>query len=108
MLATIDGDSRLIDVTLADLADYLRACGFVCMRSERPEEAPVKDRAPQPELIGIKGLAEYLHLSENTVGKYYRAGVFDGAVVKVGDRNLRFDRELASAAARKRKGRNGR
>ena len=106
MSRTIDSNSRLVDVTLGDLADYLRACGFMTAA-----DLPVADtrqsqnRAPKPELVGIKGLADYLHLSENTAGKYYRAGVFDSAVVKVGDRNLRFDRELASEAARKRKGR---
>lgn len=106
MLSIIDGDSRLIDVTLSELADYLRACGFVCVQKDEP--ASEKDRAPRPELIGIKGLAEYLQLSENTAGKYYRAGVFDKAVVKIGARNIRFDKELASDAIRKKKRRNDR
>lgn len=106
MLSTIDQDSRLIDVTLGDLADFLKACGFVTT-ADLPsgEPRPSAAHAPKPELVGIKGLAEYLHISVNTAGKYYRAGVFDGAVVKLGQRNLRFDRELASEAAKKRKGR---
>ena len=101
MLSTIDQDSRLIDVTLGELADYLRACGFMCATDV--VAAPKQDtaHAPRPELIGIKGLAEYLRISENTASKYYHAGVFDSAVVKLGARNLRFDRELASAALKK-------
>lgn len=99
---TIGGDCRLIDVTLGELADYLRSCGFVCERKEE-ERTPETERTPKPELIGIKGLADYLHLSVNTAGKYYRAGVFDKAVVKVGARNIRFDKELALDAARKKK-----
>lgn len=104
MNENINSSSRLIDVTLGELADYLRSCGFVT-RENAPAVAirPVFDHAPEPELVGIKGLAEYLHISVNTAGKYYRAGVFDNAVVKLGDRNLRFDKELASEAARKRK-----
>ena len=98
----IDQDTRLIDVTLSELADYLLSCGFVCRGAEKREEPRAQQaRAPRPELVGIKGLAEYLKLSVNTAGKYYRAGVFDKAVVKVGARNLRFDKELALEAARK-------
>lgn len=98
----MDGQSRLIDVTLGELAEYLRSCGFVCRQEAGETKATETDRAPRPELVGIKGLAEYLQLSENTAGKYYRAGVFDKAVVKIGARNLRFDKELASDAVRKR------
>ena len=98
----MDGRSRLIDVTLDELADYLRSCGFMC--APKIEVATTQDtaHAPRPELVGIKGLAEYLQISENTASKYYHAGVFDGAVVKLGARNLRFDRELASEAVRKK------
>ena len=103
----MDGRSRLIDVTLDELAEYLRSCGFVC-RQDAEEKPAVEVRSPRPELVGIKGLAEYLQLSENTAGKYYRAGVFDKAVVKVGARNIRFDKELASDAIRKKKKRNDR
>lgn len=104
MSRTIDSNSRLVDVTLGELADYLRSCGFVTSADLPSEDRHADVRhAPRPELMGIKGLAAYLCISENTAGKYYREGVFDNAVVKLGSRNLRFDKELASEAARKKK-----
>ena len=106
MSRTIDSNSRLVDVTLGELADYLRARGFVTAEDlPAAETRRTESRAPKPELVGIKGLAEYLQMSENTAGKYYRAGVFRDAVVCLGSRNLRFDRELASLAMMKKKGR---
>ena len=107
MSQAITSQSRLIDVTLGDLVDYLHICGFVT-RADIPSEAKQEQgRAPRPELVGIKGLADYLQMSRNTAGRYYREGVFDNAVIKVGDRNLRFDMELASDAVRKKKRRKG-
>ena len=103
----MDGRSRLIDVTLDELADYLRSCGFVTKADTPAETRPEQGRAPRPELMGLQGLADYLKRSKGTAWKYYKAGVFDNAVVKVGDRNLRFDMELASDAVRKKKRRKG-
>ena len=106
MAETINSQSRVVDVTLGQLADFLRDSGFVTT-ADVAEKKPDVATSPKPDLIGLQGLADYLQMSKGTAWKYYKAGVFDNAVVKVGDRNLRFDMELASEAVRKKKRRKG-
>lgn len=103
MTETINSQSRVVDVTLGQLADFLRANGFVT-KEEKPDP---ERRQPRPDLIGLQGLADYLKLSKGTVWKYYHAGVFDDAVIRLGNRNLRFDKELSSEAMKNRKSRRG-
>lgn len=100
MAETINSQSRVVDVTLGQLADFLRASGFVTT-ADVAEKKPDVAASPKPDLIGLQGLADYLQMSKGTAWKYYKAGVFDKAVIKLGNRNLRFDKELATEAASK-------
>lgn len=71
--------TRLIDVTVGDLMEYLR-------ENMKPEQ-PIREPEPQePErfVYGIKGLAELLGCSETTAQRQKSAGKFKGAVMQVG------------------------
>ena len=71
--------TRLIDVTVGDLMEYLREN----LKPEQPRTEP-EPREPERFVYGIKGLADLLGCSESAAQRKKSAGMFKGAVMQSG------------------------
>ena len=69
--------TRLIDVTVGDLMEYLR-------ENLKPEQPRPEPREPERFVYGIKGLADLLGCSESAAQRKKSAGMFKGAVMQSG------------------------
>ena len=71
--------TRLIDVTVGDLMEYLREN----LKPEKPTQETA-EQEPERFVYGITGLAELLGCSKATAQRQKSAGKFKGAVMQVG------------------------
>ena len=71
--------TRLIDVTVGDLMEYLREN----LKPEKPTQETA-EQEPERFVYGIKGLAELLGCSKSAAQRKKSAGMFKGAVMQSG------------------------
>jgi hypothetical protein len=88
----IPEDKRLIDLTIADLRDFIDSR----IRYARKDVTVMdfnQDEAPHT-VRGIKGLAEYLQCSKSLVSELKSKGIFKDATFQYG-RTILFDKAKA-------------
>lgn len=82
-------ETRIIDLTLADLRAIVR---------EQVEEAIRADRATRQDtprfVYGLKGLMDLFHCSKSTAARIKASGKIDRAIRQIGDKMV-IDSELA-------------
>lgn len=88
---TINGQTRLGDITVGEFVDFLKVQGLVVKVSTDADEDVIK---------GYTGLASFLGVAFNTAKKYCEKGVFDSAMTKLGNDIVRFDKKKVIEAVR--------
>lgn len=70
--------TRLIDVTVGDLVQYLKDCGLI------GQQAPQVQYDGPERVYGLDGLARLLGCSRSTANRRKQSGEFDKAISQTG------------------------
>lgn len=87
----LDGSKRIIDLTLAELDQYLVENGF--KKPAKKERDSIDEYEEGELLFGLKELAAYLKLSLMTIQSMKDRGDFEGAYFRPSPRKFIFIKE---------------
>ena len=97
----MDADTRIIDLTFGQLAEWLREAGFKPVEAKpEPQQNPPSQKGPERWIVkGWDGLAELLGCSKTQARRIAKTGLLRKATYRYGQTVL-FDAEKVLEAMR--------